>query len=86
MQQPQPGAVSLHTMLDDAVDEVSDGEATDEPNEVRPGQSLSCPDCKATDFPSLSKLKSVAHRDKRGIFSSQRIASIGILTIYHANA
>ncbi|KIM95563.1 hypothetical protein OIDMADRAFT_21004 [Oidiodendron maius Zn] len=49
---------------DDVDDEVSDGEATDEQNEVGTRESLSCPDCNTTNFPSLSKLKSVAHRHR----------------------
>ena len=47
---------------DDVDDEVSDREATDEPNKVGTRESLSCPDCNTTNFPSLSKLKSVSHR------------------------
>jgi len=58
-------------MRDDAIDAVSDGEATDEPDDVQPRQNLSCRDCKATGFPNLSKLKSVSHRGRGAIFSSQ---------------
>lgn len=83
--QPQPGAASLRSMRDDAVDEVSDEEATDEPDDGRPRQNLSCSDCEATDFPNLSKLKSVHHRDRREVFSSQRTASIRTLINYHTN-
>jgi hypothetical protein len=76
----------MRTMPNDTIDEISDGEAPDEPNDRQLGQNLLCPDCKARTFPSLSKLKSVLHRDKCGMFSSQSIANIGILIICHANA
>jgi hypothetical protein len=45
-------------MRDDAIDEVFGEEAPNELNELRSRQILSCPDCKATNFPNVSKLKS----------------------------
>ena len=57
--QRRPSAASLRSMRDDAIDDVSDGETTDEPDGVQTRESLSCRDCKATGFPNLSKLKLV---------------------------
>jgi hypothetical protein len=71
-------------MSQGALHESSDEDPTDKLNDHLNKKRLSCPSCKATKFPSLSKLKSVLLLNHAGILLiNTRIASIGTRTINH---
>ena len=70
---------------DSVDDETSDVVTTDKPNEVPPRKHLTCPDCSAANFSSLSKLKSVANHHRSEIINLQIIASTETFTTYHTN-
>jgi hypothetical protein len=67
--------------------ESSDGDPTDDLNDLRPNQQLSCPSCEATNFPNLSKLKSVLVTATCGYYLvNTEAASIETHTISLTNA
>jgi hypothetical protein len=67
--------------------ESSDEDPADELNDHRPNQQLSCPSCDATNFPNLSKLKSVLVTATCGYYlANTEAASIETRTISLTNA
>jgi hypothetical protein len=67
--------------------ESSNEDPMDELNYHRPNQQLSCPSCDATNFPNLSKLKSVLVTATCGYYLvNTEAASIETRTISLTNA